>query len=401
MLNNLDNRNTIRSSSEFHTTQRNARDQNIFNPNLIAFRERKAQAEKFFMENPPKQTLVEQKDGSKVLVLSQNWEVPKKFKTEKKDTLRINIYVPGMFQADQPNLGNHPLESKFTSALLRGNADAVYILKAEGLNSFAYCDKDKKPHTQSNVANAAVQILDQDLLQLKKKLNLDPNIPVEFEIAGYSEGSSQGASIAEKIIENNIGKVTGYTSIGGGGLVGYEDQNKANIIDFVQDAFRKMKHLKSDEMIKKGIYWIQEDPHTFFVTHELIGDPIKGGFEYSLGKAKVDTFSDIKNITRWAIRYATHMMGFQKGVPNERVQAACSINPDYSKLAEKGVPIIVLAGTEEIFFPSDDVHNAVNKLRKIGGKVLLVTSNIPHEFPHNNPFGTAYLFGIFRDKCGF
>ena len=361
---------------------------------LERYHQRRDGCERFFLDNPPMQEIIEREDGAKIKVYSESWIIPDHLKKPESGKFRISLYVPGLFEMDKPNLGNHPLESKLMGALLTGESDAVFVLKAEGMNSLAYKNAQGDPHGESLVSEAAAEVLERELAQLKKQLGLNDDISVEFEVAGYSEGSTQGASISEKIIEKGLGTVSAYTSIGGAGLVGAENQNDANVVRFVKNAWGKMRDVEFN--LEKP--WVVEGPDTFFVSKELIGDKKQGGYEYSLGKAEVSGIGDARNVGKWTARYIGTLLGLGEQVPNERLQAVSSINPDYEKLVESGVPLVVLSGTKEIFFPSDEVRSSVDKLREKGGRVLLITSNMGHDFPHNHPSGTAYTLAAFRQK---
>ena len=367
---------------------------------LERYHQRRDGCERFFLDNPPKQEIFEREDGAKIKVYSESWIVPDHLKKPENGKFRISLYVPGLFEMDKPNLGNHPLESKLMGALLTGESDAVFVLKAEGMNSLAYKNAQGDPHGESLVSEAAAEVLERELAQLKKQLGLNDDISVEFEVAGYSEGSTQGASISEKIIEKGLGKVNAYTSLGGAGLVGYENQNEARPTNFVLKAIKNRKHAKFDQVLDMEKPWVEIRPDMYIVSRKLIGDKEQGGFEYSLGKAEVSMEGDVRNIGKWSSRYIATRLGLGNQVPHERLQAVCSINHDYDKLIENGVPLIVLSGTEEIFFQSDEVSDAVKKLKSKGGRVLFITSDLGHGFPHKHPSGTAYTLAAFRQKAG-
>ncbi len=379
------------------------------------YEQRRNAAENFFIEHPP--VIAEsERDGARFRTALARWDVPADLKKETRtDVLRVTIYVPGMFEADKPNFGNYPLETKLAGGMLTGDTDAIFMLKGEGLNAEAYAAKSGESYGESLVADVAVGDLERSVKDLKQKLGAAEDMPVEFEVVGYSEGSAQGASIAEKILEHNLGKVRAYTSVGGAGLVGPDNQNEAGVL----------AHLASNTMRKKDDYSIpktytESGPDTYILNSKMIGyssgnkveqypaDPSRkgekvrevGGLEHSLGKAYVDTTADARNIAKWGLRYVGTALGLGEEVPHERVQAVFSRNHDFDKLAERGIPIAVLAGSKEIMFPAVEVQKSVEQLRAKGGKVLLLITDMGHSLPHENPSGTAMMLQLFRNKVG-
>jgi len=262
------------------------------------------------------------------------------------------------------------------------------------LNKESYVGQNGENHGESLVADVAVSGLEKSLAEFRQKMGAADNVNVEFEVVGYSEGSAQGASIAQKIVERKLGKVAAFTSIGGAGMAGKENLADTGVIEHLKNnATRKDGYVMPNTFVGAG-----ED--TFLVNHKMIGDKKQGGYEQSLGKAYVDTKADARNIAKWGMRYLKTSLGLEDEVPHERVQAVFSKNRDFGKLAEDGVPIVVLAGSKEIMFPAEDVQKEVEILRQKGGKVLLLISDMGHGFPHENPSGTAMALKLFRDKAG-
>ena len=358
------------------------------------YERRRNAAENFFIEHP--QTISEsEQGGGRMRTALVRWEVPRDLKKEtEQGKLRITIYVPGMFETDKPNFGNYPLETKLAGSMLTGDTDAIFMLKGEGLNKEAYVAADGTGHGESLVADAAVSELEKSLDELKQKMNIAEPGQVEFEVVGYSEGSAEGASIAQKIVERGLGKVIAFTSIGGAGLIGKENQTETEVVN----------HLRTNAM-RKGEYempktFSEVGQDTYLINHAMIGDKKQGGYENSLGKAYVDTMGDVRNIAKWGARYLKSSLGIEEEVPHERVQAVFSKNKDFEKLVENGVPIVVLAGSKEVMFPAADVQKGVEDLRAKGGKVLLMITDMGHGLPHENPSGTAMTLALFRNKVG-
>jgi pimeloyl-ACP methyl ester carboxylesterase len=359
--------------------------------------EQRRQAAENYLINPENLKMVETESGpAKVRTVIARWDTPKDFKgaEAKPDTLRVTVYVPGMFECDKPNFGNYPLEIKLAGTMLMGDTESFVVLKAEGLNKESYVDADGQGRGQSLVAEEAVKQLEKSLQEMKQKMGLGEETKIEFEVVGSSEGSTQGASIAEKIVEKNLGKVNAFTSIGGVGLAGEENQTEAGVIDHL----RAKADPQNEYPMPKTYSEVGED--TFLINREMIGDAKQGGYEYSLGKAYVDPKGDIRNVAKWGWRYLKSKLGLAEEVPHERVQAVFSKNHDFEKLAANGVPIVVLAGSEDAMFPAAEIQKGVEDLRSKGGKVLQVVTNMGHSFPHENPSGTAMALRLFRNKAG-
>jgi pimeloyl-ACP methyl ester carboxylesterase len=218
-------------------------------------------------------------------------------------------------------------------------------------------------------------------------------------VIGYSEGSTEGASVAQKIVEKGLGKLTAFTSIGGAGLVGKKDQTETDVLaHFEENSSNLLQNRKKYSEMPKTFSEVGQD--TFLINHRMIGDKEQGGYENSLGNAYVDTGADVRNIAKWGMRYLKSSLGIEEEVPHERVQAVFSKNEDFEKLAASGVPIVILAGSKEIMFPAADVQRGVEGLRAMGGKVLLLVTDMGHGFPHENPSGTAMTLELFRRKAG-
>jgi len=189
--------------------------------------EKRRQAVEDYFINPKNLKMTETESGqARIRTVIAHWNVPenlKEIETEP-NVLRVTVYVPGMFECDKPNFGNYPLEIKLAGTMLLGDTEAFVVLKSEGLNREAYVNAGGQG--QGLVAEEAVKQLEQSLQEIKQSLNLKEDAKIEFEIIGSSEGSTQGASITEKIIEKNLGQVKAFTSISGAGIGGEDNQEE-------------------------------------------------------------------------------------------------------------------------------------------------------------------------------
>lgn len=362
-----------------------------------AYLDRRATLEKHFLDHPPKTREREFDYGARIRVLSSLFEFPEALKKES-DTYRLTVFVPGLFDASKPNYGNHPLEVKLAGALLTGEADAVMMLKAEGLNAFAY-QENGRGCVEKRVSEAAFEVLRERIQAVAQAMGK----PVELRILGYSEGSTQGASIAALAVESHLGKVSEYVSIGGGGLAGASTQEGASPLKAIRANLLKVgvETQRAEAAAReKGSEIVQEGPDTFYIDSKVIGDKKSGGLEEALGRATVDPIADITNVAIWAKRFVETELGAKDEVPWERLQAIWTVNPDYEVLVKNEVPLTVFSGTADVCFTNSEVRGNVQRLREHGGKVLLVSSNVGHDFPHKNPSGVAFILEALKQKIG-
>jgi hypothetical protein len=359
------------------------------------YEKRRDAAEMFFIEHPPaiKET---EREEAKIRTLLVRFDVPSEL-THKSatNTLRVTVYVPGMFDGTKPNFGNYPLETKLAGSMLTGDLDALFMLKAEGMNRAAYVGANGEGLGESLVADVAVSDLEESLKELRQKMNVPEDAPVEFEVVGFSEGSTQAISIAEKIAERKLGTIAACTSIGGAGLVGKENQNETSAISYLKDNAMKKNQYEMPPTFS------EVDQNTFLINHRMIGGAKDAGYESAIGEAYVDAMADARNVAKWGVGYITTALGIEDKVPHERVQAVFSKNQDYEKLIARGIPLVVWAGSKEILFPAADVQKGVEDLRAKGGNVLLLITDTGHDSPHKNPSGTAMALELFRNKAGF
>lgn len=389
--------------------------------------ERRVQLESYLLDNPLAVQEIKHEEpkagGAKVRVSMGRFDVPDNLKREgEPGVIRIAIFVPGTFETDPPAFANQPLEAKLISGLITGRVDNVYVLKAEGLNKQAYLDNSGNGRGQSFVAKDAVKIFKKSVEELKQKYqeqNPGDKAPkVIIDITGYSEGSTQAASIAVAIRESGLGEVGSYTSIGGAGFTGFENQQDANLPGLFKHNLKVKSELSSHPVFtEKGTHVSKvEGEDTLLVNAKVIKGNKRGdGLEGSLGNAKrskVDMFSDVRNVLFWIDRLVDTEglalftkrakdfkgKGISQEVPWERLQAEFTRNHDIEKLAEYGVPMVVTAGIKDDLFPGEDIRQTVKELRKKGAKIALAIINVGHGFYHESPQGTAALVHSMKEK---
>ena len=358
--------------------------------------ERRRKVEQGFLDKKVEKSFFKLENGAKVRVLASFMDVPKELKKERNlnEPIRISVYVPGLFETKPANFGNHPLETKLVGSLLLGNVDTIFMIKAEGLNKQAF-KNDKEGVVQKIVSECSFSVL-------KKKLNkMYPEEKFNFRVVGYSEGATQAASLAAIISESDLGEVKEFVSVGGAGMVGVEKQENARPVFFIKEGLTEKENVENSVLGNK--VFLKEGRDTYFLAGEVIGNKKTGGLEGALGRTKTDLLADINNVGKWGFRFlASGIIGGKiEEVPYERLRAAITMNPDYDKLARNGIPIIVFSGTEDVIFPNKKVREKVKELRKIGGKVVLISvSQADHSFAHINPSGVAYAIEIAKEKSG-
>lgn len=363
----------------------------------------------------PKVKIVDLEDGARIKVISSISQIPEHLKgKEKSEKHRIAIYAPTIWYTNDPQESSIR-EIRLASSILSGNVDFVVRLKAEGMNDLAYKNSDGECTGESKVAASGVDILAKDL----ESLGINPG-EAEFYIVGYSEGSTQGASIAAKIIEKGVGTVKEYVSIGGGGLIGAENQNDAKPIQFAMDAakslFTKTEGPQGEKSLAPGTgktVLIKEAPDVYYVPAEVFGQEIKntkegsrgGGLEYAIGKTPEPPLLEALEPER---KFAERLIktkfgvGEDNPVPLERLKAATTKNHDYEKLARYGVPIIIITGAKDTFFDNKKVKPAALELKRRfpNDKIGIITSDSGHDDPWHNPSGFAFVLEIIRNKLG-
>lgn len=345
-------------------------------------------------------------DVSKIKVLSGIVKIPDHLKKASVDGLkRVTVYVPGLFDATKPNFGNHPLEAKLASSLLTGDVDSLVVLKGEGLNNNAYReyeDGKKSGINQQKVAGSAVEILKNRLQEIREKENEN----VEFTILGFSEGSTQGASIAAEILRKGLGTVKEFVSIGGGGLAGEDFQENASplpIVTILKNTLASKKIPKPQFPAKNNEganqYHSVDDEGNIEISPKLLGDKKQGGLEESLGRARVETADDFENvIKKFGGRAFRSILFGEEEIPTDRIRSMLTINSDYEELAKKGIPISIFSGLQDNIFNHLQVKENAIKLKREGGNVLFISSDVGHSFAHENPSGVAYALEAFKHK---
>ncbi len=447
----------------------------------------------FINKTPADEVLqVESKSGpADVRVLSTMCEIPDELrdpnKMQAKENVTMAVFVPGMFEVAQ-NYGSHPLESRLAGGLLTSETDAVIMLKAEGQDRKAFEEVHKTTST------AAFQVLEK---QITEYLKMHPDCKtINLKVLGYSEGSTQGASLTARIIEHiQEAKAEGrpaidgldtlnmkeYLSICGGGLAGNAKVADVNLGEVLINNIKAMNQGQANESLAKeagaGAYgtvsWQDTNGHSYDIpkgteaqlkeisaglnlkTFEIDSRLVEGfqkSLEVGAGKLNGEQAElrdqeqesqqrrnpdDVKNVSKWLARFfATNVESLSKSlvtraaailpggvdtlnrligngsvlknpVPLERVKALFTMNPDYETIVNSpDTKLTVVAGSKDIYFPGEVVATNLKEIvaasddpERAVGKTVLIKGDIPHEFPHGNTDGLAYMIELLKNKA--
>jgi pimeloyl-ACP methyl ester carboxylesterase len=361
-----------------------------------AYLDRRKVAEEYFNKTPLHKEVKHLSDGSDIEIRYGSFDFPEDAKATPGDpnTIRIEIFMPGVFhypKSESTNI-NDSRENKMLGATIRGDIDKVILLKPSGLNKQSYLDEAGNGVCQEKVAQVALDFL-------KQQLGADPNTNYEFSLVGYSEGSTQAASLAAKILEQNVGKVKKVTSICALGITGADSQQDVPsqpITPILKNmkagkAFQAQQFPLQNEEGANLYHYREEDDLT--VDQKLLANETDG-LEKSLGERKLSGLDkwvrDPKILTTWISRYLGSTL-LKNGVPNERVKAALTRNPDWEVLAKSGVAIRVFIAQRDWYYTAEQMTTAIQKLRSLGGQIKTVASDVGHEFPHVNPSSVGWI----------
>lgn len=373
----------------------------------------------FLRKGSLKRQLIEGESGERTLVLSSISLLPPEITTPTKDKrLRVVLFSPGMFQMDEvpdshyaANYGNHPLEINLDSAMLTGDVDVVMVLKAEGLNDICYQDDSGNGIGQKKVSEAAVGVFAKEIDLLLKSRGMKFS-DLEIRVLGHSEGATQAASIAARIIERGIGKVKDLTAIMPAGLSGITLDQVRSLKDFLASSVvRRLKSLSYPN--SRG----QSSGNEYKISASEISK-----FDRRFAIGGVETYSDVeadkRNIGRWFLRLAggdrrlekilpqwaefAAKWGIAENVPASRLVEADRQNQDYDAVVKAGVPLFVVAGSKDVLFPAGEIRQRISALSHIqGGKVAALFVDGDHVSSHTHPSGVAHALELLRRKVNF
>ena len=326
-------------------------------------------------------------------------------------TLRVSVMNAGLFEATsefgfgegQANTGN--TEINLASGLFVGEdgfiPDAIIFIKPEGLNVQAY------EHGQRLIGEASAQKIQALMADYKHTHGVKETTPVQFDLTGYSEGSTQVLSLAAALDRKKIGSIRRVLSIGGAGFVGAETGDAAQPVSFVIRAMQEAQHAKKSD-IPYGPYntetqGIKIDEKVVVPDIHVSNRPIKTLRERltqyptdipplpiqkdGTKTERIVFTDDAKNILRFGERLLKTAIGKAKDgetIPWRRIKEACAINDDAAYIAKQGIPTMVFTDYDDPFFPPRLIQEHIQTLRDQEPKANMwfIASPLGHYGPH-------------------
>jgi hypothetical protein len=321
-------------------------------------------------------------------------------KEHEKPFLKLTVMNAGLFEATdllglgtgQGNTGN--TELKLAGGLFDNSLsapDALVFIKPEGLNAAAY------DRGETTIGTATALKLEQIASEYKRTHHLPPDLPVVFDLTGFSEGSSQIVSTAAELLRRNIGKVERVFSIGGAGYVGAQEVEQAKPIEFIRQAFlAAMQARKNPQPL--GFY--DETSRDVHVSGKPIENMSKRLTQTLTGMTgeQIKLMDDLRNVYVFFRRLTRSLPSLDledptSAVPIKRIKAACSLNEDRLFLAAQSVPTTIFADYDDPFFPPSQIKPEVDRLRATSptAKIQFITSALGHAGPHNEQTSFNWL----------
>lgn len=322
--------------------------------------------------------------GAKVVV--DYAHIPLKENLQPDDKRAIAIYLGGLPHNPAQNTGGDPQEIGLVADLLAGTASDLVVLKPEGLSASAYINNaapEKSATFKKLMEICAEQGID---------LQLDGH---SITVYGFSEGASQGASLALEL-QKQFGSVSRLVGIEPAGVTGYTDRSSSRVWP---QSVEKFRQFLTAIFAKKDRQPVVKTDTGYRLSKELIAS-YSDIFEHSSkNKPKVD-FSYIKDTVKNSasfIRRLTLGVGGMKtprGVQRDRLRHVWSQNADYESLADMGIPITLFSGRKSQIMPFPEAEKWVRERRGKNQEVDLITSDTSHFDPNaiSKGIGAALAF---------
>ncbi|MBP9798205.1 hypothetical protein KBC70_03610 [Candidatus Woesebacteria bacterium] len=326
-------------------------------------------------------------DGAKVAV--DYAHVPLQEGLQPTDKRRIAIYLPGLPHGPAQNTGGDPQEIGMVADLLTDNASDLIVLKPEGLTSSAY-DNSAAPE-KSATLKKLMEICAEQGIDLQQDGHT-------ITVYGYSEGASQGASLALEL-QNQFGSVSRLIGIEPAGVSGYADRKSAHIWP---QSIEKFRQALSTFFSKKDQRPVVQTDTGYHLSSELIAS--YSSILQHAGKDKdqmreynkkylIDT---VKNVSSFIRRLGLGLFGLKtpRGVQKDRLRHVWSCNEDYTSLADSGIPITLFSGKKSQIAPFEEAEAWVRAQRKKQQDITLITSSTGHFDPNaiSKGIGAALIF---------
>ena len=295
----------------------------------------------------------------------------------------ISIYLGGLPHGPEQNTAGDPQEIGNIPTLLTTQSDAVVILKPEGLNNEAYMEGGQA-FGQQRVAEASLLTLQRIL---SEKLTDRQRAALHFTLVGYSEGASQGASLAKQMLELGM-NVDGLVGLEPPGVAGYSSQRDARIapahlgIDFVKKYIRRLREGDDGYIPKKTDYG-------YHIPRRLIDS-----YNKILDGEKPQTRDQLRNISNYGRRIlgGVGRLDVPRRLVSERMKALWTKNHDYDALVSAGVPVSLFCGTLSDVIDYDGVQKQVSDWKRTipNRRTQLISSRSTHALVNLKSLGVGF-----------
>ncbi len=334
-------------------------------------------------------------DGARIAV--DYAHVPLRENLQPTDKRSIAIYLPGLPHGPAQNTGGDPQEIGMVAGLLTNTSSDLVVLKPEGLTSNAY-DNNAAPE-KSATLKKFMEICAEQGIDLQQEGH-------SITIYGYSEGGSQGASLALEL-QQQFGSVSRFVGIEPSGITGYADRASSHIWP---QSIEKFKQALTALFSKQTQQPVTETDTGYHLSQELITS--YSNILQHADKSKRDKLTynltyikdTIKNVSSFIRRLALGLVDFKtpRGVQRDRLKHVWSRNPDYTTLADAGIPITLFSGTKSQIVPFVEARDWVLERRSKKQDVTLVTSGTGHFDPNaiSKGIGAALVFTHGKSDLG-
>lgn len=299
----------------------------------------------------------------------------------------ISIYLGGLPHNPAQNTAGDPQEIGNIPGLLTTTSDAVVVLKPEGLNNEAYREGDQE-FGQQRVAEATLITLQR---VLSEHLTDDQRTALRFTLVGYSEGASQGASLAKQMLELGM-NVDGLVGLEPAGVAGYADQKHSRVFpahfskEFARKYIQKLREGDNEYIPKKTDYG-------YHIPRRLLQsyNDILGGIKPHVR----DQLQTIANVGGRILGGASRLKFPRKVVP-ERWRASWTKNQDYENLIRADVPVSLFCGTLSEIIDFDGIQKQVVNWRQTipGSRAQLISSRSTHAIINMESLGVGFTTAL-------
>lgn len=321
------------------------------------------------------------------------------------DHRKVVVYLSGMPMDPKLTTAQVPQEVPLCASAFAFGTNDLIILKPIGCNSDAYRNESGDV-SDEKVMKAAYK----QLVEICTAQGIDM-ATAEFVVGGYSEGASQGATLAKMLLENKS-TLSGFFGAEPAGISGYEDPNTAHVwptplngidrtIDLVQRRLDEYKQFQSTHSPANSLRQLNtQTPYGLHIPRDLLAGlnmrEFQAPTEMNLPTNNLIHPKDTKAGALSLVRRLLGVVGIptDRKVLKERLQIAWSKNPAYENLVEAGVPMSLFCGMNYERIDCPGVIDQVTAWRETHPNVMLATSDTVHEAPWETSSGVGVVLGI-------